>query len=128
MPRTTRVMTAATVPQRQGRPIRREGAKHLFTVGQAVRLRSEFRRPFLPAGIYHIAATLPPTGGSLQYRIRSDVECYERVTTQETLEAVPASADSATLLGETFGGAPKGATQEDAEAADLDSATKEGRR
>ena len=115
-------MTGATVAERQSSPIRRESPTHLFTVGQTVRLKSGFRGPFRFAGIYHITGTLPPTpGGSLQYRIRSDDECYERVTTQETLQAAPlASTESVTLLAETFAdNTPKSATLQGAEAADL---------
>ena len=118
-------MTTATVAERQGSIIRREGPTHLFTVGQTVRLKSRFRRPYRFADIYHITGTLPPTpGGSLQYRIRSDDECYERVTTQETLQPAPlASTESATLLAETFvGDTPNTATPQGCDADDLHSA------
>ena|SRR5271166_3706543 len=106
-------MTATDFLRRQARPIRRETATHLFTVGQAVRLRSGFRGPFRFAGIYHITGTLPPMGDSPQYRIRSDDERYERVTTQESLEAVFISAgESATLTEGTFGHGQGTETQE----------------
>ena len=98
-------MTTANILQRKARPIRREPAAHLFTVGQAVRLRSGFQGSFRFAGVYHITGMLPPMGDSPQYRIRSDDELHERVTTQDNLEAVslsPASA-SATLIDGTFG-------------------------
>ena len=65
-------------------PINPADFLHLFTVGQAVRLRSGFRGPFRFAGIHHITGTLPPMGDLPQYRIRSDDEHYERVTTQES--------------------------------------------
>jgi len=97
-------MTSANIRQHHVRPIRREAATHLFAVGQAVRLRSGFRGPFRFTGIYHITGTLPPTGDSPQYRIRSDDEPYERVTTQESLQAALLSTDgSATLVEGTFG-------------------------
>ena len=123
-------MTGANISKCFGRPMRSEALTHLFGVGQAVRLRSGFRGPFRFTGIYHITGTLPPTGVSPQYRIRSDDECYERVTTEETLEAVPlASAESAALVEVTFAGnARKGAPPQEAEAADLDGATKIARK
>ena len=106
-------MTATDFLRRQAGPIRRETATHLFTVGQAVRLRSGFRGPFRFEGIYHITGTLPPMGDLPQYRIRSDDERYERVTTQESLEAVFISAgESATLTEGTFGHGQGTETQE----------------
>ena len=92
-------MTTA-IPPSHRRP---EAATHCFAIGQAVRLRSGFAGPFRFSGVFHVTATLPPTGDSLQYRIRSE-EGYERVTTQEALEVVPPTADkSATLIEGTFG-------------------------
>ena len=97
-------MTSTTTLQRGRRPIRRDAATHLFSIGQAVRLKGGFGRPALPDGIYHVTATLPPTGGYMQYRIRSDDERYERVTTQDSLEPVsPGSEDGANLIERTFG-------------------------
>jgi len=96
-------MTATTIPQHHRRPIRSEGATHLFAIGQAVRLRSGFVGPN-SARIFHVTGTLPPVGDSPQYRIRSDDESYERVTTQDSLQAVPLSADeNATLIEGIFG-------------------------
>lgn len=106
-------MTATNFLRRKARPIRRETATHLFTVGQAVRLRSGFREPLRFAGIYHITGTLPPTGDSPQYRVRSDDEHYERVMRQESLEAVFVSAgENATLIEGTFGRGQATETQE----------------
>jgi hypothetical protein len=87
------------------RPARQEAPAHLFTIGQAVRLKGDFVRPALPADIYHITGTLPPRGDSLQYRIRNDDERYERVTTQDSLEPVDMSqsGSGATLIERTFG-------------------------
>jgi hypothetical protein len=89
--------------QRSRRPIRRDAATHLFAVGQAVRLKGGFGRPNLPSEIYHVTATLPPRGDSLQYRIRNDDERYERVTTQDSLEPVRSQSSGATLIERTFG-------------------------
>lgn len=85
--------------------MRRDAATHLFTVGQAVRLKGSFGRPSRSADIYHITGTLPPTGDSPQYRIRNNDECHERVTTQDSLEPVDMSqsSDGATLIERTFG-------------------------
>lgn len=98
-------MTATSIRQRNLRPIRRDAATHLFTVGQAVRLKGGFGRPSLPADIYHITGTLPPRGDSPQYRIRNDDERHERVTTQDSLEPVSLTqfGDDATLIERTFG-------------------------
>ena|SRR6185312_3691988 len=98
-------MISTITQQRSIRPIRREAATHLFSAGQAVRLRGGFGRPALPAEIYRITATLPPRGDLPQYRIRNDEERHERVTTQDNLEPVDVSQpdDGATLIERTFG-------------------------
>ncbi|MCT7376954.1 hypothetical protein [Chelativorans salis] len=98
-------MTAANILQRNARPIRRDAAAHLFTVGQTVRLKGSFGRSALPSDIYRITGTLPPQGDSPQYRIRSDDERHERVTTQDSLEPVrtPQAGSGATLIERTFG-------------------------
>ncbi|PDT78054.1 hypothetical protein [Sinorhizobium sp. BJ1] len=98
-------MTTTNTLQRNGRPVRRDAAPHLFTVGQAVRLKRGYRGSALPADIYHITGTLPPSGGSPQYRIRNDDARHERVTTQDGLEPVRISSadEGATLIAKTFG-------------------------
>jgi hypothetical protein len=99
-------MTAASPLQSHPRPIRRDPTAHLFNVGQAVRLKGGFGQPFQSAEIYRITGTLPPRGESPQYRIRSDDERHERVTTQDSLEPVrisPAGDGDATLMERTFG-------------------------
>jgi hypothetical protein len=96
-------MISTRTLQRSRRPIRHDVAIHLFAVGQAVRLKSGFGRPALPGEIYHVTATLPPRGDSLQYRIRNDDERYERVTTQDSLEPVSSQSSGATLIERTFG-------------------------
>ena len=82
---------------------------HLFTVGQAVRIKGGFARPALAADIYHITGTLPPRGDSLQYRIRNDDERYDRVTTQDSLEPVGTSQPGGTTLIERTLGHGQGA-------------------
>jgi hypothetical protein len=96
-------MTATNILQRNGRPTRRDAATHRFTVGQAVRVKGGYRRSAVP--VYHITGTLPPSGGSPQYRIRNDDEHHERVTTQDRLEPVRISSadEGATLIEKTFG-------------------------
>jgi hypothetical protein len=96
-------MTSIHTLRRGHRPIRRDAATHLFAVGQAVRLKGGFGSPTVPPGIYHVTATLPPRGDSLQYRIRNDDERHERVTTQDSLEPVRSQSSGATLIERTFG-------------------------
>jgi hypothetical protein len=98
-------MTATSIPKRSTRRTRPEAAPHLFVIGQTVRLKGGFGGPALPGDIYHITGTLPPRGGSPQYRIRNDDERHERVTTQDSLEAVGMSrpGKGATLVERTFG-------------------------
>ncbi|WP_337918712.1 hypothetical protein [Pseudaminobacter soli (ex Zhang et al. 2022)] len=98
-------MTAASTLQRHPRPIRRDPTTHLFTVGQAVRLKGGFGQTSQFADIYRITGTLPARGESPQYRIRSDDERHERVTTQDSLEPVRISpaGDGAALIERTFG-------------------------
>lgn len=98
-------MTTRTILQSNGRPVRRDAATHLFAIGQTVRLKRGYLGSALPADIYHITGTLPPSGGSPQYRIRNDDARHERVTTQDGLEPVRmSSADEGdTLIEKTFG-------------------------
>ena len=96
-------MTYTNAIRRTARPARQEVPTHLFAVGQAVRLKGGFGS--LPADIYHVTATLPPTGDSPQYRIRNDDERHERMTTQDSLEPIGELrfAGGATLVERTFG-------------------------
>jgi len=50
---------------------------------KAVRLSGEFMQRLQIAGIYRITGTVPLRGEFLQYRIRDDNECDERVATQD---------------------------------------------
>ena len=103
--RTRRIMLDSTILQRNARPIRYEAATHLFTTGQIVRLKGGFGLQSQSADTYRITATLPPRGDSQQYRIRNDGEHYERVATQDSLEAVSISpaGPSGALIEGTFG-------------------------
>lgn len=97
-------MITASIPPHQPPAVRRDPAIHLFTIGQAVRLKGGFRHPSQFADIYRITAWLPLAGDSPQYRIRNDDESHERVATQNSLELVrllPAG-DGATLIERTF--------------------------
>lgn len=80
-------MNSADFLKRRSLSKKREIQTHLFEIGQAVRLLGGFGKSVSPFDIYHITATLPPQGGSLQYRIRSEKERHERVTTQDRIEA-----------------------------------------
>ena len=98
-------MIDSTSLQRNARPIRYETATHLFTTGQTVRLKGGFGLQAQSAAIYRITAMLPPKGDSQQYRMRNDAENYERVATQDSLEAVSISpaGPSGALIEGTFG-------------------------
>ncbi len=98
-------MTTTDINHRNSRANPHEDAKHLFAVGQAVRLRGGFGISALSSDIYHITSTLPARGGSPQYRIRNEEERHERMTTQDSLEAVDTSpgGDRETLIERTFG-------------------------
>lgn len=82
-----------------------EAATHLFKVGQTVTLKGKIGGRAAKGDNYQITATLPPNGGSPQYRIRNDDERHERVTTQDSLEqADDSQSGSDTILIErTFG-------------------------
>ncbi|MCM5557314.1 hypothetical protein [Pleomorphomonas sp. JP5] len=60
---------------------------HLFHVGDAVNVRRSYLHA-AATGVYHVVATLPPSEGQFQYRVRSEAERYERVVSQDRLEAV----------------------------------------
>lgn len=98
-------MTSTNSIRAAARPARRESPIHLFSIGHAVRLRDGFGRLSQHAEIYRVTGTLPPQGGSLQYRIRNDDERHERMTTQDSLEPVDISQSrsGAALIKRTFG-------------------------
>lgn len=99
----------------QSRSARRDVATHLFTVGQAVRLKRWCGSSHRFEEIYHITGTLPPRDNSPQYRIRNDEEGHDRVATQDSLMRadVAQSGDSGTTLMErTFGNGQGTETQQ----------------
>jgi hypothetical protein len=61
---------------------------HRFAIGQQVRMRSGGGAMMKTSAIFEILATLPPLGRSFQYRIRDAEEKYERMTTEDNLEAI----------------------------------------
>lgn len=63
-------------------------ASHHFAVGQPVRLKTGPTRPG-SKDVYKITAVLPVLGTLPQYRIRSETERHERVTTEDQLLAIP---------------------------------------
>lgn len=98
-------MTATSFMRRNIRPTHREAPTHLYALGESVRLKGSFSTFPKSKEIYHVTGRLPPRGDSLQYRIHSDGERYERMATEDSLEPVPASPDEKgeTLLERTFG-------------------------
>jgi len=97
-------MTATSTPQRSARPIQRDAASHLFGIGQTVRLRGGYGITSRFGDIYRITGMLPPSGDSLQYRIRNDRELHERMATEDSLEPVlAATPDDEALRERTFG-------------------------
>lgn len=97
-------MMSSTPPRGASSERRPGGSTHAFAVGQSVRLKGGFGRPRLPE-IYLITATLPARGDQPQYRIRCEGERYERVATQDHLEAasIVAAGENASLIERTFG-------------------------
>lgn len=92
------------ISQRATRQARPDTARHLYAVGQAVRLKGGFRSQLAADDIYRITGTLPSAGAFPQYRIRNDDERHERVTTQDMLAPVnTASGGRTTLIERTFG-------------------------
>jgi hypothetical protein len=85
-------MTASTTTTQHPKPSRRVHSEtHLFTSGQAVRLKNAV---LLSGNVYLITASLPPNGASPQYRIRNDNEKFERMASEADLELVSLSPRS----------------------------------
>ncbi|WP_417666762.1 hypothetical protein [Roseibium sp.] len=61
---------------------------HRYSVGQTVRMTGWSRISSYSARTYRVVATLPEQDNVLQYRIRSDDERHERVTSEDNLEKV----------------------------------------
>lgn len=75
---------------------------HRFHVGQLVRARGARTKEPIAGETYRITATLPIRDNALQYRIRSNNECHERVTDEGNLELVRAGNDGMALAGRAF--------------------------
>lgn len=101
-------MTKTTVTKTSTDKASGGSADHSFRIGQAVRLKNVFGGKSTSGLTYRVTGRLPARDGLPQYRIQSDGEAYERMTTQDQLEAIsssstaPGSSNSA-LLEKTFG-------------------------
>lgn len=71
--------------QQNARP-RNDTPSHLFAIGQTVRMKSRIGLVQKTAELFEIKSRLPVKDGSPQYRIRSELETHERVTTEDNLE------------------------------------------
>ncbi|MGX9144282.1 hypothetical protein [Mesorhizobium sp. 128a] len=71
--------------QQNARP-RTDTPSHLFAIGETVRMKSRSGLAQKTAELFQIKSRLPVKDGSPQYRIRSEQETYERVTTEDNLE------------------------------------------
>lgn len=97
-------MTTMNAQRRSGPSAGYVAPSHFFHVGDAVLLRRSYQYA-AAAGVYRITATLPPSDGQFQYRVRNEEERYERVVAQDRLEAVVAAPDAgkqSTLIKRTF--------------------------
>jgi hypothetical protein len=105
-------MTAPSTMRRRATP--RDAVKHLFSIGQSVRLKSGFGTSPKLGDVYRITATLPARDNLFQYRVRNDDERHERVTTQDCLEPLgPDRSDfGETLMERTFGNGQGTETQQ----------------
>ena len=77
--------------QQNARP-RTDTPSHLFAIGQTVRMKSRSGLSQKAAELVQIKSRLPVKDGSPQYRIRSEQETHERVTTEDNLEVADAPA------------------------------------
>lgn len=78
--------------QQPGAQARAEKPSHLFAIGQIVRMKGKTGLAQNMAEIYSVKSTLPIKDGSPQYRIRSDNESHDRVTTEDNLEGAGGAA------------------------------------
>jgi hypothetical protein len=105
------MISTTTTAQRLKRPPIVHSATHLFTLGQAVRLKGGL----WPSGnTYLVTARLPPSGESPQYHIRSDTEEFERMAMQANLEPVrpKAGGEIDALIEKSFGLGPGAHSQQ----------------
>ena len=87
-------MNALSFTKRIIRGPRDQSPVHRFQVGQLVRSKGALTRESTIGDTYRITATLPIRDNALQYRIRSNGECHERVTDEGNLELVNAGNDA----------------------------------
>ena len=73
-------------------------SSHRFTIGQLVCLKSGLPSRSASKETYRVTATLPARDNSLQYRIRSDVERYERVMTEDLLVKAGTQEDATSVF------------------------------
>jgi len=61
-------------------------AGHRFSAGSTIRLSRSLVMPTVASGDYTIVALLPPRDGEFQYRVKSELEPYERVVKEDALD------------------------------------------
>jgi hypothetical protein len=93
MPRTRRSGVLARRP-----PI----ARHQFAVGDAVLLTNMSAVDAARGLRFAVVATMPHRDGSLQYRIRDQAEKFDRVASENMLEAAPLSTAATDDAAEPF--------------------------
>ena len=67
--------------------VRDASASHKFATGSKVRLNGSGFLRFAVPGLYEVLARLPERQGKCQYRIKSVSEPYQRVVSEDELEA-----------------------------------------
>lgn len=75
-----------------GHRLRTPQRAHRFAIGQTVSVTFNPIRPASVGTLFKIVTCMPISGPSLQYRVRSDDEPYERVVIEEDLQPVEAEA------------------------------------
>lgn len=75
----------AIIQHREPSPVER----HRFSVGDEVRVVSTSGMWFKHGIDYRVTAALPPQGGKLQYRIKNEMEPFERVVSESQLASAP---------------------------------------
>lgn len=96
-------MSTMDARRRSGPSAAYTAPSHFFHVGDTVLVRRSFLHASA-AGVYRVVATLPPSEGQFQYRVRNDEERYERVVAQDRLEPAgsPVAGKQDTLIKRTF--------------------------
>ncbi|MGF0538818.1 hypothetical protein ACQQ2Q_12540 [Agrobacterium sp. ES01] len=82
-----------------------DSATHIFAIGETVRMKSSLPMKAEQSAVYQITAQLPVRENLPQYRVRSEDERHERVTTQDMLELVgrAKAKTGSNLMERTFG-------------------------